>query len=92
MVFGKKSQDVESSTASAKDAPTVGRIVDFHVEDRHGGAPQVRPAMVVRVWDGGLVNLQVFTDGENDGLGNVVHRTSVAEGTDVGQWSWPARK
>jgi hypothetical protein len=40
----------------------------------------IRPAVVVRIWNGetGPVNLQVFTDGHNDGPeGNVLWKTSI---------------
>lgn len=43
---------------------TEGRIVHFVLENG-----EHRPAIVVKVWDKstGYVNLQVFTDGSNDG-------------------------
>ncbi len=62
---------------------TVGRIVHYH-ED----ADNVSPAIVVKVWSETLVNLQVFTD---DGAGSTTHRTSVAEGSEPGCWSWPVK-
>jgi hypothetical protein len=45
---------------------TEGRIVHYVLE----GKGDHRPAIVVRDWkqENGLVNLQVFTDGWNDGL------------------------
>lgn len=49
-------------------------------------AGDVLPAVVVRVWENNLVNLQVFLDG-NDTL----WVTSAAEGENEGQWSWPPR-
>jgi len=80
--------------------PTVGRIVHYRV----GGdddAPELRPAIVVRDWGGGCVNLQVFLDGRNDDrhaetserecIQGTAWRTSVTEGAEVGQWRWPAR-
>lgn len=76
---------------------TVGRIVFYRLE--HG--PHVgedRPAIVVRVWPGEMVNLQVFTDGANDGEG---HQSGIAWATSVhydasadpatGTWHWPPR-
>lgn len=51
------------------DGLTEGRIVHYVLEDvPHKG--EHRPAIVVRDWkqENGLVNLQVFTDGYNDGL------------------------
>lgn len=58
---------------------------------------QSRPALVVKVWSPGVINLQVFTDGENDftsehpgsnGLfwvTSVVYNATGLEGT----WHWP---
>lgn len=48
--------------------PSLGRIVLYRMPDG-----QDRPAMIVRVWSDTCVNLQVFTDGEND-AGNVLER------------------
>ncbi|MGW3153664.1 hypothetical protein [Streptomyces sp. NPDC001089] len=45
---------------------------------------QVFPALIVRLWSAGTVNLQVFLDG-ND----VFWATSRQEGDDVGNWAWP---
>lgn len=55
--------------------PTVGRIVYFVMPDG-----QIRPAIIVRVWSDEMVQLQVFTDGSNDGAenaGGIVWKTSV---------------
>lgn len=94
-MFGdKKSKTQADDTQVEKTGsgtPTVGRDVHFLLEGRDG-QPVARPAKVVHVNEGGTLNLQVFTDGENDGLGNVVHRTSVAEGSGVGNWAWPTKK
>lgn len=75
----------------------LGRIVHFVLPS---GIP--RPAIVVRVWDNDVVNLQVFTDGINDsalGLGtpaNVVHQASIphevptaAKSLSPATWHWP---
>ena len=43
------------------------------------------PLLVVRVWDGRLVNGQVFLDGTGR-----LWVTSRAEGADAGQWHYPA--
>lgn len=43
----------------------IGRIVHYRI----GGtdeSPELRPALVVRDWGSGCVNLQVFLDGNND--------------------------
>lgn len=44
------------------------------------------PAMVVRTFGSGTVNLQVFLDGSD-----TYWVTSRSEGDGDGQWSWPAR-
>lgn len=84
--------------------PSIGRIVHYRI----GGTPEepeLRPAMVVRVWAGAdSVQLQVFIDGVNDrhftdGMRftreelerGIAWRTSVVEGGAIGQWRWPAR-
>lgn len=72
-----------------------GRIVHY-VLDEGPGAGQHRPAIVVRNWsdDGaGCVQLQVFTDSYNDGLENVVWRSSALYNREgaPGTWHWPER-
>lgn len=85
---------------------SVGRIVHFVLVDK-SGATQHRPAIVVRVWPeqpGGpyeaeaeagkhVVQLQVFTDGGNDGNENVLWMTSVHFDPSgaPGTWHWPER-
>lgn len=59
--------------------PSVGRIVHFVLQ-----TGEHRPAIIVRVWDKvpteqTAVQLQVFTDGCNDGLPDVVWKTSVCQ-------------
>ena len=62
-----------------------GTIVNYVLKDR-----QIRPAIIVRVWPDGAVQLQQFTDQTNDSEQfGVVWRTSVKEGTEPGQWHWP---
>ena len=47
---------------------TEGRIVHYVLPDGpHAG--EHRPAIVVKVWTGGYINLVVFMDGTNDGPG-----------------------
>lgn len=46
----------------------------------------VYPALVVRVFEPGYCNLQVFLDGDCS-----YWATSRVEGTESGQWSWPPR-
>lgn len=85
-----------------------GRIVHY-VLDAGRSKGQHRPAIVVRDWkqENGLVQLQVFTDGWNDGFNevhqgehgivtlssNVIWRTSVHydENHEPGTWHWPER-
>jgi hypothetical protein len=65
---------------------TVCRMVHFTMP---GGAH--RPAVVVKVNDSGSVNLQVFTDVDDQGTNNTMWKGSVEEGPEVGQWHWPER-
>jgi len=67
-----------------------GRIVHFVLEKG-----QHRPAIVVKVWnkDSGSVNLQVFTDGSNDGelyASGMYWATSImpSETNEVRTWHW----
>jgi hypothetical protein len=88
-----------SPPAPAPGAPsvTVGRIVLYTLTNGpHVG--ENRPAIVVRVWTDVMVNLQVFTDGPNDGEGHqggIVWATSVAyddSATPAAHtWRWPPR-
>ena len=80
----------------------VGRIVQYSFINGHRERV-VRPAIIVRVWNkgtyGGTVQLQVFTDGSNDGdefKAGVVWRTSQQHRDDVPNrgdnsvyWYWP---
>lgn len=72
---------------------TIGRMVHF-VLDTGPSAGEHRPAVVVRVWnkEQGYVQLQVFTDGSNDGFTeNVIWRTSVRpdpSGQAAYSWHW----
>lgn len=77
--------------------PTIGRIVHYTLPDGRS-AGEVRPAIVVRVWDEShkSIQLQVFTDDSNDGLPSVNWRTSVTESEtgepERGRWHWPKRE
>ncbi len=70
-----------------------GRIVHYVMPDG-----QHRPAVVVQVWnkDTGCSNLQVFTDGSNDGPDyrkGLFWATSViySENKEPSTWHWPER-
>lgn len=77
--------------------PTVGRIVHYTLPAGRGEG-QVRPAIVVRIWGGDhpSIQLQVFTDSDNDGLPPIVWKTSVTESntgeSELGRWHWPKRE
>lgn len=66
-------------------APSIGDWVLYVLSETDGGGRnqgEVRPAVITRVWDNpatrdSAVQLQVFTDGQNDNLSNVEWRTSV---------------
>lgn len=77
--------------------PTIGRIVNFHVEDENG-EKDVRPAIVVRV-TGDTINVQVLVDNTNDRdlkmfamhelNSGIAWRQSLQHGVEKGMWSWP---
>ena len=76
----------------------VGRMVHYVLEDGPSKG-QVRPATVVRIWEGsagGCCQLQVLTDGHNDGeqyAGGIAWKTSRLYDADgkPGTWHWPPR-
>jgi hypothetical protein len=86
--------------------PSVGRIVHYVLAEEdgvintgyHPQAGEHRPAIIVRLWPcAATVQLQVFTDGRNDGLdgGNVFWATSRAQDEaekKPGTWHWPERE
>lgn len=79
--------------------PAIGRIVHYKVAesdgfakwyedgllDRRIDAGELLPAIIVHDWGKGCVNLQVFVDGP----AGTKYRTSVVEGSEPGDWSWP---
>ena len=78
--------------------PTVGRIVHYTLPDGRSQG-EVRPAIVVRVWDESYraIQLQVFVDQTNDGFDSgVVWKTSVMQSEsgepELGCWHWPKRE
>lgn len=68
-------------------APSVGDRVFYVLSENDGGARnagEIRPAIITRVWGTPTtrehaVQIQVFTDGQNDNLANVEWRTSVRQ-------------
>lgn len=93
--------DQPKSTPRPPAKPSVGSIVHYVLEAGIGTGAH-RPAIIVRVWEGSgepaLVQLQVFTDGPNDGyLGrsadaadaqNTVWRSSVKYSADATPGTW----
>lgn len=83
----------ETKKADPLSGLTEGRMVHFVLPNG-----EHRPAVIVRVWHvtgacDGYVNLQVFTDGTNDGQENaagIVWKTSICfdENKSVGTWHW----
>lgn len=75
----------------------VGRIVHYVMPAESRSPGECRPAIIVRVWgrNYGYVNLQVVTDGDNDGVtaaGETWWRTSVPYSPDLpalGTWHFP---
>ena len=63
--------------------PPTGNLIDsYRSSDVQAGG--LHPLLVTRVWDGGLVNGQLFLDG-NDNF----WITAAVEGTGPRSWSWP---
>ncbi|MEA2722608.1 MAG: hypothetical protein QOH59_379 [Gemmatimonadales bacterium] len=81
------------STQTGRPLPSIGRQVHYVLPDGpHAG--EHRPATIVRVWSGTMVNLQVLSDGSNDGQGyehGLVWVTSVDYSDDPRprSWHWP---
>lgn len=90
--------------------PSVGRFVHYvmlaatdyklNAQGDYERVPAHRPAIIVRVWERPddeepLVQLQVFTDGTNDGqecVSGLIWATSVVhdeEHKSRGTWHWP---
>lgn len=70
-------QDIERIQNDADPRTAYGNVP-------HAG--DVVPLLVVRVWDGRLVNGQAFLDGNGR-----LWVTSRAEGDEAGQWHYPPR-
>ena len=62
--------------------PSIGRIVHFHFE-----SDVILPAIITRIWSDTCVNLKIF--GNSSEVINDDYQTSVNQGTESGQWSWP---
>lgn len=85
----------------ALTATDAARIRAQRAQDRVlPGTPQgntahegtVYPAIIVRVWPGGLVNVQVLLDGPDTLWVTSVTEGEHAEGTvEAGHWAWPPR-
>ena len=72
--------------------PTIGRIVHYVLDDV---MDEHRPAIIVNVWGDTVVNLQVFTDGQNDTQDRTFWKSSVdydEEFKEPGTWHWPERE
>lgn len=84
-----------SEIAEEWNSITEGRII--HI--KQPGITHCQPAIVVRHWGNGVVNLIVFQDGVNDsGLNTplVIWKTSVPHESDTShvlvKWHWPERE
>jgi hypothetical protein len=85
--------------------PSAGRIVRYVLPETHHRVGEVRPAIVIRAWNGlddpsnpGMSNLQIFLDGPNDlasgGIGGPtewVGSVLYSEEPKPGTWHWPPR-
>lgn len=71
---------------------TEGRIVHYVLPDDISNTSPLehRPAIIVKVWDRffGTVNLQVFTDGANDGMPSIVWKTSIRHDKTGSPGTW----
>jgi len=80
--------------------PTIGRIVHYNTDDSdkakmnaarqiNGGCnnASILPAVVVAVWSESCINIRVIADGNLD-----LWKTSVNQGDQPGQWSWPVKE
>jgi len=69
------------------DPLETGQMVHY-VLNKGVSTGQCRPAVIIKAWSVALgsVQLQVFTDGQNDMLENIVWRTSVLPGEVNGSW------
>jgi hypothetical protein len=93
-VTNQNALDVKSALSQGL---TEGRMVHYVLPDGQS-AGQHRPAIVVRVWgdvypEPGVINLQVFTDGSNDGkdyASGLAWKTSVHHSEEKlpGTWHW----
>lgn len=68
---------------------SIGSIVNYVLPDGRS-AGEIRPAIVVRKWSDTCVNLQVFTDGDNDypGTNGTLWKTSVTYSEDKLPYTW----
>lgn len=86
---------------TTRKVPSIGRLVHYtyatHDVIADSVKGQSRPAIIVRVWGDAedprvTVQLQVFTDQENDGVDRgLLWVTSVQEAQEPtpGKWNWP---
>lgn len=72
--------------------PTIGRIVHYVLDEYQD---EYRPAIIVHVGGRSTVNLQVFTDGQNDSSDSGTMWKSYVEHDEEfkeqGTWHWPER-
>lgn len=84
-----------------EQVPSVGRIVHFVMPESSRYPGEHRPAIIVKIWDAtpktdSMVQLQVFTDGSNDGelfksglfWATSVHYADPSEKKPY-TWHWP---
>lgn len=98
---GKKDEDEPPQASEQVPKPSLGRIVLARFKNKSGDLV-TRPGIVVQVFDKTkdqsglglpLINLQVFTDGANDGVGGpdgIKWLTSLSYSKDAKDmtWSW----
>lgn len=94
-MFGKDktSKDDAPASSAAPGKPVKGAVVDYFLADRENpeGPPVTRRGTIVEVINATCVDLSVETEGERDGLNDVVTRLAVVQGMGVGTWAWPSK-
>lgn len=85
IAMGKK-----EPSAGPRENPAMGRFVRYVLK-----SGTERPAVITRVCnDGGLCNLTVFTDSDNDGMEVIERATRVPYSDEPKEetWHWPERE
>jgi hypothetical protein len=76
--------------------PTIGRTVLFSLPPKYwqyvADNDRIRPAIVTRVNEDGLINVRVIYDPTDPFMVSVADQVGLLEGAGTaGRWSWPPR-